>query len=190
MNHSIVKQTSVLHTVISYFFDFSKSTLKDSVSVIYISYFLFNYLTSIAKGCKFKDNICISIYLSIYHHDVSLARISRTPSHYLSLSSIATGSSSRIHPVFVQSCCRSVLGGHLTFVRSYEGVHWTTSLISSSLLLQLCPTCSVRLVWMIFERGGWWPYSCCFVGCFRQDLFNTSHNILAQLPSSFFFLNA
>ena len=39
---------------------------------------------------------------------------------------------------------------------------------------------------MVFEMGGRWPYSCCFVGCCFQDLFNIAHNIFVQLPSSFF----
>ena len=35
--------------------------------------------------------------------------------------------------------------------------------------------------------GGWWPYTCCFVGCyFVVDLFNISRCILVQLPFSFF----
>ena len=34
--------------------------------------------------------------------------------------------------------------------------------------------------------GDRWPYSCCFVGCCLQVLFNTACSILVQLPSSFF----
>ena len=44
--------------------------------------------------------------------------------------------------------------------------------MSSSLLLQQCPACLVRLSWIVFVMGGRWPYSWCLVGCFRQDLFN------------------
>ena len=36
------------------------------------------------------------------------------------------------------------------------------SLMSSSLLLQQCPTCLIRLTWIDFAKGGVWPYSCCF----------------------------
>ena len=36
--------------------------------------------------------------------------------------------------------------------------------------------------------GGRWPYSCCFLGCCRQDLFNIARSILMQLPSSFFYM--
>ena len=34
--------------------------------------------------------------------------------------------------------------------------------------------------------GGRWPYICCFVGSYFQDLFNIARSILLQLPSSFF----
>ena len=56
----------------------------------------------------------------------------------------------------------------------------------SSLLLQQCSACFVRLIWMVFEIGGWWLYSCCFVGCCFQDVINIARSILAQLPSSLF----
>ena len=45
------------------------------------------------------------------------------------------------------------------------GVHRSTSLMNSSLLLQQCPACLVRLALIVFVMGGGWPYSCCFVGC-------------------------
>ena len=57
--------------------------------------------------------------------------------------------------------------------------------MSSSYLLQQSPACLVRLIWMVFEMGGRWPYSCCFVGCFFEDLFNIACIILEQLPSNF-----
>ena len=58
--------------------------------------------------------------------------------------------------------------------------------MSSSLLLQQCPACLVRLTCIVFVVGGRWPNSCCLVWCCRQDLFNIARNILVQLPSSFF----
>ena len=67
-----------------------------------------------------------------------------------------------------------------------EGVHRRTSLMSSSLLLQQCPTCLVHLIRMVLEMGSRWPYSWCFVVCCFQDLFNIAHSILVQFPSSFF----
>ena len=50
--------------------------------------------------------------------------------------------------------------------------------MSSSLLLQQCPACLVRLTCIVFVKGGKCPYSWCLVGCCRQDLFNTALNIL------------
>ena len=52
--------------------------------------------------------------------------------------------------------------------------------MNSSLLLQQCLACLVRLIWMVFVMGGRCPYSCCFMGCCLQDLFNTTCNILVQ----------
>ena len=87
--------------------------------------------------------------------------------------------------VSVQSCCRSVLVGHSTLACSCVGVHRRTSLMNSSLLLQQCLTCLVCLIWMVLEMGGRWTYSCCFVGCCFQDLFNMTHSILEQFLFSF-----
>ena len=79
-----------------------------------------------------------------------------------------------------------VRAGRPAFARSYVGVHRRTSLMSSSLLLQQCPACLVRLTWIVFVMGGRWPYSWCLVVCCHQDLFNIAHRILVKLPSSFF----
>ena len=99
-----------------------------------------------------------------------LARISLTLSCHFSLSFIASGSSSGLHPVSSHSCYMYVRAGRPAFARPYAGVHRSTSLMSSSLLLQQCPACLVRLTWIVFVMGGRWPYSCCLVGCCRQDL--------------------
>ena len=42
------------------------------------------------------------------------------------------------------------------------------------------------LLWMVFEMWVKWPYRCCFVGCYCQDLFQTTHSVLVLFPSSFF----
>ena len=49
--------------------------------------------------------------------------------------------------------------------RPFVGVHRCTTHMSSSLLLQQCPACLVRLTLIVLVIGGKWPYSCCFVGC-------------------------
>ena len=56
-------------------------------------------------------------------------------------------------------------------------VHWSMSLMNSSLLPQQCPVCLVRLIRKIFVMGGKWPYSCYFVGCCLQNLFNIARSI-------------
>ena len=68
-----------------------------------------------------------------------LARISLILSRHFSLSFIASGRSSGLHPVSSHSCCMYIRAGRPAFVRPYVGVHRSTSLMSSSLLLQQCP---------------------------------------------------
>ena len=122
-----------------------------------------------------------------HHHVVPLARISLTLSRHFSLLFIAFGRSSGLHPVFSHSCCMYVRAGRPAFAWPYAGVHRSTSLMSSSLLLQQCPACLARLTCIVFVMGGKWPYIWYLVGCCRQDLFNIALNILVYLPSSFFF---
>ena len=111
-----------------------------------------------------------------HHHHlvVPSARISLTLSRHLSLSFIAFGYTPYPHRAAV---CRFELVVPL-LARPCEGVHRITSLMSSSLLLQQCPACLVRLIWIVSVMGGKWPYSCCFVGCCLQDLFNIARSIL------------
>ena len=47
--------------------------------------------------------------------------------------------------------------------------------------IQQCPAYLVRLILIVFMTSGSWPYSCCFVGCCLQDLFN-----IAQYAVKFF----
>ena len=107
-----------------------------------------------------------------HHHDVRLARISLALSLHVSLSFIASGRSSGLHPVSSHSCCMYVRAGRPAFDWPYAGVHGSTSLTISSLLLQQCPACLVRLACIVFVIGGRWLYSWRLVGCCRQDLFN------------------
>ena len=91
-----------------------------------------------------------------------------------------------LYSVFSQSCCMLVRAGRPAFARPCEGVHRSTSLMRSSLFLQQCLACMVRLIWIVFMMGGRCPYSCCFVRCCLQEQFNIACSILVQLPSSFF----
>ena len=124
-------------------------------------------------------HFCDTIYIYCHHHHVvPLARISLTLSRHFFQSFIASGRSSGLHPVSSHSCCMYVQAGVPAFARPYAGVHRSTSLMSSSLLLQQCPACLVRLTWIVFVMVGRWAYSWCLVGCCRQDLFNIARNIL------------
>ena len=116
----------------------------------------------------------------IYHHHqvVLLAWISLTLSRHFSLLFIASGRSSGLHPVSLHSCWMYVRAGRPAFARPYVGIHRSISLMSSFLLLQLCPACLVRLTWRVFVMGGRWPYSWCLVGCYRQHLFNIARSAL------------
>ena len=113
-----------------------------------------------------------------HHHVVLVARISLTLSHHFSLSFIASGRSSGQHSASSQSCWMYVRAGRPAFARPCVGVHKSTSLMNSSLLLQQCPACLVRLTWIVFVIGGMWLYSWCLVGWCRQDLFSIARNIL------------
>ena len=129
-----------------------------------------------------------SLLSDLHHHHlvVPSARISMTLSRHLSLSFIASGRSSGLHPVSSDSCSMYVRAGCPAFVRPCEGVHRNTSLMTSSLLLQQCPPCLFRLTWIVFVMGGWWPYSWSFVRCCLRDLFSIACSTLVLLPSIFF----
>ena len=113
-----------------------------------------------------------------HHHVLPPAGISLILSRHSSLLFIASGRSSGLHPVSSQSCCMYVRASRPAFIRPYEGVHRSTSLICSSLLLQHSPACLVCLTWIVFVMGGRWPYSWCLVGCCLLDLFSTARSII------------
>ena len=113
----------------------------------------------------------IQFSINPHHHIALVAQISLTLSRHSSLSFIALGRSSGQHPVSSHSCWMYVRAGRPAFARPCVGIHKSTSLMSSSLLLQQCPACLVRLTWIVFVIGGRWPYSWCLVGCCCQDLF-------------------
>ena len=112
-----------------------------------------------------------------HHHIVLAARISLTLSRHSSLSFIALGRSSGQQPVSSHSCWMYVRAGRPAFARPCVGIHKSTSLMSSSLLLQQCPACLVRLTWIDFVIGGRCPYSWCLVGCCCQDLLRIARSI-------------
>ena len=64
-----------------------------------------------------------------HHHVVPLARISLALSRHFSLSFIASGRSSVLHPVSSHSCWMYVRAGRPAFAQPYVEVHRSTSLI-------------------------------------------------------------
>ena len=131
---------------------------------------------NINRILKFTDEN-VALHHRPHHHVMPSAWISLTLSHHLSRSFITSGRSSGLHPVSSQTCCMYVRAGRPAFARSCEGVHRSTSLMSSSLLLHQCLSCLVRLILIVFVMGGRWPYSCGFVGCCLQDQFNIARSI-------------
>ena len=111
-----------------------------------------------------QNNTVSSIYIKVkidhsiwnhhHHHVVPLARISLTLSRHFSLSSIASGRSSGLHPVSSHSRRMYLPVSGPAFAWPYAGVHRNTSLMSSSLLLQQCPACLVCLTCIVFVTGG------------------------------------
>ena len=79
-----------------------------------------------------------------HHHVMPQTRISLTLSRHFSLSFIASGRSSGLHPVSSHSCWMYARAGRPAFAQPYVGVHRSTSLMSSSLLLQQYPACLAR----------------------------------------------
>ena len=84
----------------------------------------------------------------------------------------------RLTPVSSLSGYILMQAGRPDFSRPWEGVYRSTSLMSSSLILQQCPACLVCLTLIVFVMGGRWPYSCYFLECCLQNLFNIACSIL------------
>ena len=110
-----------------------------------------------------------------HHHVPPPARISLTLSRHFSLSFIASGRSSRLHPVSSQSYYIYVRAGRPAFARSYVGVHRSTSLMSSPLLLQQCPACLFCLTWIVFVMVGKWSVNIIFNLHDSNVFFNWNH---------------
>ena len=87
-----------------------------------------------------------------------------------------SGRSSGLHPVSSHSCRMYVRAGHPAFARPYVGVHRSTSLMSSSLLLQQCPAYLFHLTWIVFVMVG---------GCIVGVLWGVASRTCSILLSAF-----
>ena len=100
------------------------------------------------------------------------------------LLSLPLSTGHRFRSVFKASSCIGIELLYISsswkfgFARPFEGVLRSTSRMSLSLLFLKCPACLVFLTWIVFVMGRKWPYSCCFVGCCLQDLFNIARSII------------
>ena len=124
--------------------EFSSETRSIEVKIEHTNNRILTYPLTIRLHVGLFNNIYIHHHHH-HHHVVPLARISLTLSRHFSLSFITSGRSSALHPISSDSCWAYVLAGHPTFARPYVGLHRSTSLMSSSLLLQQCTACLVRI---------------------------------------------
>ena len=128
--------------------------------------------------CRLLNAKSISIHILIFsmscrQHGYLWASLAASPNRSLLL----VGPQGYLPFPHIAAVCRFelvvlLLLGHM------GGVHRSTSLMSSSLLLQQCPAYLVRLSLMIFVMEGRWLYSWCFVGCCLQELFKITRSIL------------
>ena len=95
--------------------------------------------TAVKKVIKYNNIIVyyIILFIHIYrhHHVVPLAQIYLILSRHFSLSPIASGRSSGLHPVSSHSCCMYVRAGRPAFAWPYAGVHRSTSFVYVSVCL-------------------------------------------------------
>ena len=125
----------------------------------------FDFSINRLKFCSNRTLILI-IIMSCHQHRYPWSSFATSPYRPL----LSAGLLSYIPYLHWVAVCRFelVVLPLLVHVKGFTRVH---------LLLQLCPACLVRLILIIFVMGGRWCYSCCFVGCCLQDLFNITRSI-------------
>ena len=130
---------SPIHTMVILFY--CKMLFDSHIQIWVGSHFVFNseLMNTFAIFLTKSD-----LHHHHHHHVVPLARISLTLSRHFSLSFIPSGRSSGLHPVSSHSCWMYVRAVRPAFARPYVGVHRSTSLMSSSLLLH-----TVLHVWFV-----------------------------------------
>ena len=119
---------------------------------MYVSVIFFHFLLFTPIYTRRYTHIPSLTYTHAHHHHhyhiALVARISLTLSRHSSLSFIALGRYSGQHPVSSHSCWMYVRAGRPAFAQPCVVVQKSTCLMSSSLLLQQCPACLVRLTWI------------------------------------------
>ena len=132
---------------------------------------LFNYITVCKQMIDFKLNCLCYIIIIIIIIMLHCQHGSPWPSLTIHLYRPLLPEGLQCYTLYRHRGCPN-------FARPCEEVHRSMSLMSSSLLLQQCPACLVRLTWTVFVMGGRRPFRCCLVGCCLQDLFNIARSSL------------
>ena len=138
----------ILETIQCTFMIFNEY-LKERGTKQYIIFILLMYMLEI--HCLFvlvlwHINPCRLFNTKSHHHHVAPSSwISLILYCHPSLSSIASGRSSSLHPVWAQSCCMLVLAGHPILTCPCDEVHRSMWLMSSSLIFQQCVACLLHL---------------------------------------------
>ena len=112
----------------------------------------------------FEFLVSVIIIMSCRQHGYPWPSLATSPYH----SSPPAGLQGYILCLHIAAVCKFELVVLLLLGHMW-GVHRSTSLTSSSLLLQQCPACLVRLTCIVFMMGGKCPYSWCLVGCCHQN---------------------
>ena len=128
--------------------------------------------------------VCVCVCVCVYHHQVVLlAWISLILTIRFYHPSFPAGPLDYIPSPYRAVVDKFLLVSqdlHVSVKESIRERHlWVSPYFSSNVP-------HVRLTWIVFEVGDSRLYSCCFVGCCFQDLFNMTRSILGQFPSSFF----
>ena len=145
-----------------------------SLKQTFIAYYSFK-MSSRLDCVSSRPDWLNSVFCDHHHHHhqvVPPARISLTLSRHFFLSFIAFGRSSGLHPVSSHYCCMYVRAGRPAFAWPYVGVHRSTSLMSSSLLLQQCPAYRVtrRLPFQLLIHQSVGEGATCFPGLLHFTL--------------------
>ena len=133
------------------------------------------------KELILADRMYNLIILSCYQHGYFWASLATPP--FLPL--LLAGLPGIIQYLHRAAVCMFELDA-LPLLVPVKGFHRTTSLTSSSLLLQQCPAGLVCLLLIVFVINGWWPYSCCFVGMLSPGLIQNCSNHSCVIAVRFF----
>ena len=129
-----------------------------------------------------------------HHHDVRLARISLTLSLHVSLSVIASGRSSALHPVSTHSCCMNVPACRPVFDWPYARVTKGFYCVRGELEAKqncniLTPTLMAITAFLssspgLLNRGGWGPSLSGSCSSFQHLLSNCNCSIFSSTATA------